>query len=243
MGTSNELQLSFVTGATGFTGREVVRLLREEGVPTVAHVRPDSGRLAQWGERFTAQGAEVDATPWETDAMAQTFARLRPAVVFALYGTTRARMKQAAREGADPAANDYMKVDYGLTMILIQAAQQAGVTPRLVYLSAAGAGKPSLSPYGQARHRADRAVRESGLPFTVVRPSFIVGDGRDEPRPGERYGAALIDGALRLVGALGAKRMEARYRSTTNTVLARALVRLALDPDGENKIFESEQLR
>ena len=39
---------AFVAGATGFTGREVVRLLVERGVPAVAHVRPDSPRLEEW---------------------------------------------------------------------------------------------------------------------------------------------------------------------------------------------------
>ena len=40
----NRKELFFVVGATGYTGREVVRLLREKRIPTVAHVRPDSPR-------------------------------------------------------------------------------------------------------------------------------------------------------------------------------------------------------
>jgi len=90
-------RVAFVAGATGFTGREVVRLLAERGVPTVAHVRPDSPRLEEWKKRFSAVGAEVDATAWDEAAMLETMSRVRPATVFALLGTTRARMHAAGR--------------------------------------------------------------------------------------------------------------------------------------------------
>jgi uncharacterized protein YbjT (DUF2867 family) len=66
---------AFVAGATGFTGREVVRVLRERKVDTVAHVRPDSAKLEAWRARFEAQGARVDTTAWETDAMGDAFRR------------------------------------------------------------------------------------------------------------------------------------------------------------------------
>ena len=99
---------AFVAGATGYTGREVVRVLRESGVSTVAHVRPDSPRLAEWRARFGALGAEVDTTPWDAPAMATTLARVQPAIVFALLGTTRRRARAAAERGA---AESYASVD------------------------------------------------------------------------------------------------------------------------------------
>ena len=83
----------FVAGATGYTGREVVRRCAELGAETVAHVRPDSARIHEWERRFGALGARVDATPWELQAMCATLVRLRPTHVFALLGTTRARAR------------------------------------------------------------------------------------------------------------------------------------------------------
>ncbi len=56
---------AFVAGATGYTGRELVRVLAESGRKVVAHVRPDSSRLDEWRERFAALGATLDTTPWE----------------------------------------------------------------------------------------------------------------------------------------------------------------------------------
>src|SRR5215208_1501420 len=75
LGTAlHPMTTAFVAGATGYTGREVVRQLVERGVRAVAHVRPDSPRLAEWRERFAELGAEVDATPWEEPAMRASLA-------------------------------------------------------------------------------------------------------------------------------------------------------------------------
>ena len=237
------MPLAFVAGATGFTGREVARGLAARGIKTVAHARPDSPRLEEWRERFAQMGAETDATAWDEAALTGTFSRLRPDLVFALLGTTRARMKNAARRSADPKTQDYTTVDYGLTAMLIRAAKHCGSSPRFVYLSAAGVTPKPGSAYYRARGQAEELLRSSGLPYVIARPSFIVGPGRDDRRPGERLGAAMIDGLLDFAALLGAKRFRDRYASTTNVVLAGALVRLALDPGAANKIFESENLR
>ena len=238
------MHTAFVAGATGYTGREVVRQLVERGVRTVAHVRPDSARLAEWRERFGAMGAEVDATPWEEPAIAATLARRRPTLVFALLGTTRERGKRAEQAGTGGAVPDtYESVDYGLTSLLIRAAAAGGSRPRFVYLSSLGVREGTKNPYLAARQRAERELRESGLPFIIARPSFITGPDREEGRPLERAGAAVGDALLAVAGALGASGLRARYRSMTAAQLAAALVRLALDPLTEDAVVEGERLR
>ena len=239
---SAETGPAFVAGATGFTGREVVRLLVERGVPTVAHVRPDSPRLEEWKARFSGFGAEVDATAWDEAAMKETLLRIRPASLFALLGTTRARMHAAGRAGEDPASQSYEVVDYGLTALLIEAVREAGLSPRVVYLSAAGVKETSRSAYYKARSQAEALLRSSALPYTIARPSFIAGPGRDDNRPLEQVGAVVGDRLLAAAGWLGARKLRARYAPTTNVRLAGALVRLAFDPNAENGIFESEEL-
>jgi uncharacterized protein YbjT (DUF2867 family) len=228
---------AFVAGATGYTGREVVRAALAAGVETIAHVRPDSGRLAQWRASFEEQGASVDTTAWELAAMRATLERLQPTLVFALLGTTRARGRHA-QAGVE---ESYQTVDYGLSVLLLEAAKACA--PRFSYLSSAGVGSRARGEYLSARWRVEEAIRASGLSHVIARPSFITGPDRDETRVGERVGAAVSDAALTLMGALGGRRLRDRYRSTTNVVLARALVRLALDRDAGDGVFESEQLR
>lgn len=231
--------LAFVAGATGYTGRAVVEQLVARHVSTVAHVRPDSPSRAQWTERWQQVGAEVDATPWEPAALAETLTRLRPTLVFALLGTTRARARSEGRG----AAAAYEAIDYGMTMMLRDAAEACGHRPRFVYLSMAALPQASRNPYVDVRIRVERALREGALPYTIARPAIITGQGRDEPRLGEAIGAKVMDGALAFAGLLGAGRLRDRYRSITNVELAAGLVRVAMDPAYENRVVEGEALR
>jgi uncharacterized protein YbjT (DUF2867 family) len=236
-------EVAFVAGATGYTGREVVRELGERGVRAIAHVRPDSSRLEEWRERFGAMGAEVDTSAWTDEAIAAAFARHAPTIVLALLGTTRARAR--ADRGPDGAAPTYESVDYGLTMLLARRAEVLRPKPRFVYLSAAGVGEREPSPggYMHARWKVERELRASELDWVVARPSIITGADRDESRPGERIAAAVADGALAVAGIFGGRRLRERWRSTTPEALARALVRLSLDPGAARTIVASEALR
>jgi len=232
---------AFVAGSTGYTGRAVVAELADRGIATTAHIRPGSPRLEEWRARFTALGAAVDTTAWSAEAMAATLARQAPDLVFALLGTTRARSRRAERTGMAP--ETYDSVDYGLTSLLIDAVRSAAPRARLIYLSSLGVRDGTRNPYLAARARVDRKLRESGLSFVIARPSFITGPDRDESRPGERIGAFVADRVLGLAALLGGGALRARFGSTTNRELARALVRLALESGRESLVAEAKRLR
>src|SRR5688500_16807874 len=123
------MQIAFVAGATGYTGREVVRVLVARGVRTIAHVRPDSPNADVWRERFESIGAAVDNTHWADAEMTRTLSVLQPTHVFSLLGTTRARRRAAASRGI---AESYESIDYGLTSMLIRAADDSGRRTRSV---------------------------------------------------------------------------------------------------------------
>lgn len=216
---------AFVLGATGFVGREVVRQLCVRGAKTYAHVRPDSSKLAEWRTRFGELGAEVDATAWDVAALAARWRELKPAQVYVLIGTTRSKAKADAVDG-----DIYEKVDLGLTKIAVDAARASEVSPRVVYLSSVGADAGARSAYLRARGKAEDAVKASGLPWVIARPSFITGE-RDESRVGETTAAVLTNGALAIAGVFGGKKLRDRYRSTSPDVLASALIRLGEAPD------------
>jgi NADH dehydrogenase len=67
-----------------------------------------------------------------------------------------------------------MQVDAGGTERLVAAAIAAGVR-RLLYVSGAGAAPDAKRHWFRAKWRAETAVRESGIPFTIIRPTWIYG--------------------------------------------------------------------
>jgi uncharacterized protein YbjT (DUF2867 family) len=236
----------FVAGATGYTGRHLVRSCAERGVETVAHVRPDSPRLAEWRRDFAAMDAAVDTTPWDRGAMADMLRRRRPTHVFILVGTTRARGRRAAR--ARGPAETYASVDHALPHLLIAAATDAAardpsVRPVLVYLSAVGAREDTRNAYLHVRGVVERELRESGLPWLAVRPSFITGGDREERRPLERMTAAAIDLLLVPLALLGARRLQARYASLRGAELADGLLRVTLDERRVGRVVTADELR
>jgi nucleoside-diphosphate-sugar epimerase len=231
---------AFVAGATGYTGRAVVAELRRRGWNVVAHVRPDSPRLAEWRERFEGLGARVDTTPWQQDALHETLGQVRPAAVFALLGTTRRRAARAERSGEDAS---YEAVDLGLTMMLLRAAREAASDARFVYLSSLGASTTTGNRYLRARGLVETALGESGLEHVVARPSFVTGPDREESRPAERGAAMIADALLGAAARLGARGLRARYASVTGDELARALVELASGRGVPHGIVETGELR
>jgi uncharacterized protein YbjT (DUF2867 family) len=234
-------RVAWIAGATGYTGRELVAHARSAGARVHAHVRPDSPRLAAHQRRFEDElGAHVERTPWEPDALREALARTQPSEVYALLGTTKARARAAAKAGAPPA--DYAAIDVGLTLMLLDACSAAGIRPRFIYLSSLGAQTDASSAYMSARGQVEDAIRASGLPYTIVRPSFISGPDRDERRLGERFGATLSDAVLGVIGALGGGRVRDRYRSIDAAALARAMVELAADPNAVNQVIEANAL-
>lgn len=231
------MQIAFVAGATGYTGREVVRVLVARGVRTVAHIRPDSPRVEEWARRFEAGGAAADTTPWGDAEMTQTISMLQPTHIFALLGTTRTRRRESAgRE------ESYEAIDFGLTAILIRAAVASGSKPRFVYLSSLGVREHATNPYLVARWQAESMLRASGLPYTIARPSIITGPGRDESRPLERASAAVANAVATIARVTGASRFAGSVRSMTGAELAEGIVRHAFDASAENATVGAEEL-
>lgn len=227
---------AFVLGATGFVGREVVRQLCVRGTKTVAHVRPDSSKLAEWRSRFAELGADVDTTAWDAAALAARIRELAPQQLYILIGTTRAKAKSDRVQG-----DIYEAVDLGLTTLAVDAARASETQPRIVYLSSVGADANARSAYLRARGKAEDVVKTSGLPWVIARPSLITGE-RDEGRLGERAASVVGDGVLAVVGVLGGKHLRDRYRSTTPDVLASALIRIAESPE-HGTIVDGAHLR
>jgi nucleoside-diphosphate-sugar epimerase len=166
-----------VTGATGFTGGRLVRVLRERGVPVRALVR--EGSRSAW---LAEAGVElVTGDLRDADAVRRAAA-----------GVERIYHIAAVYRTAGHPDSYYRDVNVGGTVNVLEAARQHGVA-RVVHCSTVGVhGDVSVipsdenAPYNpgdiyqvtklEAEERA-RAAFAAGLPGAVVRPAGIYGPG------------------------------------------------------------------
>lgn len=149
-----------VTGATGFVGREVVRLLHKTGhsIRILARSR-NSPRATKAISLYAA-----DVHPGDVlDAASLAGAVNGMEAVIHLVGII-----------AEVGKSTFENVHTRGTGNLVMAAQQAGVR-RFVDMSALGTRPNAASRYHQSKWSAEELVRRSGLDFTIFRPSLIYG--------------------------------------------------------------------
>ena len=150
-------RMVLVTGASGFVGRHVVAALRAAGIPVRAMVRDPA--------RAQGLGAHEMAVADVTDPRSVAEAARGCRAVIHLVAIRRPWRERT-----------FQRITVDGTRHVLEAARQAGAE-RFVYVSALGAGDPPRTQYMRAKHEAERLVREGGLPWVILRPSFIVGPG------------------------------------------------------------------
>jgi uncharacterized protein YbjT (DUF2867 family) len=154
----------FIAGATGAVGRTVVRMAMARGTDFVPHLRP---KTAAQGKAMHPRAAVLDLS----DRAALVDALGDRTTVLQLIGTIRSRFARG---------DTYETSDIGTTRLLVEAAKESGSVDHFVLLSSVGAGRP-LGAYLEAKARAEAIVRESGMAFTIFRPSAFMGEGHRVP--------------------------------------------------------------
>ena len=145
-----------VTGGTGFVGGHVVTALLDAGKPVRCLVR-DPGRAGEL-KGLGSELVEGDMTEPET---------LRGAV----EGVESVVHLVAIRQGK---RSEFEAVMSRGTRALLDEARRAGVR-RFVHMSALGTTEETkdIVPYYGAKWDMEQAVRGSGLPHVIFRPSFV----------------------------------------------------------------------
>jgi len=158
----NSIHNVFVTGGTGFMGRNLITELLRRGHTVRALARPGSEHKLPPG----CKAAVGDALQKDSFASA-----IPPADTFVqLVGVTH----------PNPAKKDeFREIDLGSARAGISAAREAGVR-HFVYVSVAQPA-PVMKFYIAARAEGEKMVRESGLPTTILRPWYVLGPGRRWP--------------------------------------------------------------
>ncbi|HLW54586.1 MAG TPA: complex I NDUFA9 subunit family protein [Candidatus Angelobacter sp.] len=149
----------FLTGATGFVGRNVLTLLLAEGHSVRALVR-DPQRTAGLPQ------TNVDYVPGDVVSGAGLDEGLAGCeAVIHLVGII-----------MEKGSNTFEAVHHLGTRHLVDAARKKGVK-RFVQMSALGVRADGAAKYQTSKWKGEEAVRQSGIPCCILRPSLIFGPG------------------------------------------------------------------
>ena len=151
-----------IAGGSGFIGRAIVRRLGDTARVRVLTRNPDAVRT-----RLAGTGAEFVRADL-TDA-----ASLEPALRGAQVAINAAQFDGYPIENPRRGLT-FERVDYGGTIAMLAAARNTGIA-QIIYISGAAADEQSRQPGFRAKGRAERAIRESGLAYTIFRPALVYG--------------------------------------------------------------------
>ena len=139
----------FVTGATGFTGSRVVPLLLKNGFEVRCLYRASS-------DRSPLNGLEVE---------------------WALGDVSDSQSLTSAMQGTDALVN-IASLGFGHADSIIRAAKDAGIR-RAIFISTTAIFTQLNASSKKVRVAAELAVENSGLQYTILRPTMIYGSPRD----------------------------------------------------------------
>jgi uncharacterized protein YbjT (DUF2867 family) len=207
----------FVTGATGYLARGLVPLLLARGHRVLALARAGS-------EGRVPAGAEVVAG----DALeASTYAACVP------FGATFVHLVGVAHPSPSK-ARQFREVDLASLKAALAAAVPARVA-HFVYLSVAHPA-PVMRAYWEPRAEGEALLAATGLPATILRPWYVLGEGHLWP-----YALLPLYAIAERIPATrdGARRLGL----VTHDQMTRALARAVEDPADGVRVLDVAAIR
>jgi uncharacterized protein YbjT (DUF2867 family) len=206
----------FVTGATGFVGGEVVRELHQAGHSIRFLARNPGDRRAQ--EFISHYAAEVkQGNVLEAESLAGAISGVD--AVIHLVGII-----------SEVGESTFENVHTRGTQNIIAEAQKAGVK-RFIHMSALGTRPNAVSRYHKSKWAAEEAVRQSGLDYTIFRPSLIYG-----PRDQFVNMFAKMIRLSPILPVLGNDR--AKFQPVSVEIVATACVKSLREPKSMGQTFD-----
>ena len=151
----HEPGLSIVTGAFGYTGRYIAQRLLD-GSATVRTLTRNPASASPFGDRVERRPLDFNNSEQLTDG-------LRGADT--LFNTYWIRFARGSINHDTAVSN---------TRNLVDAAVAAGVQ-RIVHISITSADATSPLPYFRGKGLVEDHIRNSGLPYSIIRPTVIFG--------------------------------------------------------------------
>lgn len=164
-----------VTGATGFVGRSIVRELLMRGYKPICVVR-DVAKLRRQHPRVDPDRITPIIASLSDRRALQHAADLCQAVIHLVGIILERRLRRKTFE----------RIHVRGTMNVVDAARRAGIR-RFVHMSALGTDPGAATPYHQTKWKGEQYVRDSGLDWTIFRPSLIHGPDGEFMRLMKRF--------------------------------------------------------
>lgn len=211
----------FLTGATGFVGSHILKRLLADIHSVRALVRdPQNARLSQHPQLELIKGDVVDGGGLDHGMKGCD-------AVIHLVGII-----------VETGNSTFENVHYIGTRNVVEAARRARIS-RFVQMSALGVRADGVSEYQTSKWKGEEAVRQSGIPYCILRPSLIFG-------PDDEFVNQMLDVMrkapfFRPVPGDGKSRFRPIFVEDVATCFSRALT----TPAATNKTIElagSEEL-
>jgi nucleoside-diphosphate-sugar epimerase len=155
----------FVTGASGFVGSRLLGALRRRGDSIAVLDRSGSIR----------EKLNPGASPGNVETVSADL--LQPELYDEALRRSDLVIHLAALTGR-ATEREHIRINAQGTEILLERCERAGVR-KILFVSSIAVKFPDRTGYhyAEAKARAEEAVRRSGLSFTIIRPTIILGRG------------------------------------------------------------------
>ncbi|TLX85430.1 MAG: NAD-dependent epimerase/dehydratase family protein, partial [Thaumarchaeota archaeon] len=145
-----------ITGANGFIGRNVGKLVSKNGFDVLGIVRKGKKRTITFGRAIVSKNLSEDSLVSSIkDSMA---------------------LLHFIGKGRQTVYSEYENVNVDTTRDTIRLCKRASIK-KIIYISGLGVDQKSTLGYFISKYKAEQEIIKSGLDYTILRASYIIGKG------------------------------------------------------------------
>ncbi len=144
-----------ITGANGFVGSNVGRILSRKGISVIGIVRKGKDNSVKFG-------VPVVSCNFSERYLISKLRRCK--ALLHLIGT-----------GKQTVDSDFQTINVGITNKVVSLCKKAGIK-KIIYLSGLGVHKKNTSSYFISKYLAEQEIIRSCLDYTIFRASYILGN-------------------------------------------------------------------
>ena len=147
-----------ITGANGFVGHNVGEVLSKNGFQIIGIVRKGKEKTVNFGRAISS----------ETLSESNLVSKIKGSSALLHF----------IGQGRQTVDSDYEQVNVSLTKNVVELCKKAKIK-KIIYISGLGVDKFTTLGYFISKYKAEQEIIHSGLDYTILRASYII--GTDDP--------------------------------------------------------------